>query len=365
MKIWLDDPSEVAGFQRALRAWFRRNARDLPWRSDPNPYWVWLSEIMLQQTRVEQGLPYFQRFIKALPNVEALAAAPEEAVLKLWEGLGYYSRARNLHHAARTIVAERDGRFPQTAAEWRALPGIGPYTANAIASIAFGEAAPVLDGNVMRVLSRLLNVRACIDDARTRARLWQFAERLLPDARPGDHNQAMMELGAQVCTPKNPRCPQCPARAQCRARALNLQDKRPVRRDKPAPPHYDMVAVAIERRGTYLLVQRPERGLLANLWEFPNTRLAENETHENTLARVLEELGITTGPSQCIGEVTHAFSHFHITVRAYKCSIARRSKTTGAWRWATIEEMAALPLPKTMHKILACSAGFSPFSSTP
>ncbi|MCX8035826.1 MAG: A/G-specific adenine glycosylase [Candidatus Sumerlaeia bacterium] len=323
--------------QRALLAWFRRHARDLPWRRTCDPYRVWLSEIMLQQTRVDTVIPYYRRFLKAFPTVRALAAAPFECVLKLWEGLGYYSRARNLHRAAQMIAGERNGVFPQSAAEWQHLPGVGRYTAAAVASIAFGECAAVLDGNVRRVLIRLFALDRPRATARQTALLWAIAETLVPHKRAGDFNQAIMELGARVCTPRNPRCDVCPVRGHCEARKLGRQTQLPVRQARKALPHYDIVAAAIRRRGRYLLGRRRPDEMLGGLWEFPGGKVERGETHEQALRReIREELGIEVAVGRHVASVRHAYSHFAITLHVYQCTLvggrpAPRRHTALAW----------------------------------
>ncbi len=309
-----------AVLRRALLAWFRREARDLPWRRTRDPYRIWLSEIMLQQTRVESVLPYYERFTKTFPRVGDLAAASLDRVLKLWEGLGYYSRARNLHRAAKLVAAERGGRFPRTADALQELPGIGRYTAGAIASIAFGERAPVLDGNVRRVLARLFDIETSIDELATLRTLWAIVEMLVPPGAPGDFNQSLMELGARVCTPRRPECDRCPVRKHCAARAIGRAEKLPLRRPKKKVPHHEIVAAALRKNGRYLLGRRPPKGLLGGLWEFPGGKVADGETHEEALRRELrEELGIDARVGPRLATVDHAYTHFKITLSVYAC----------------------------------------------
>lgn len=345
-----------AGLRRALLTWFRKNARDLPWRRTKDPYAVWLSEIILQQTRVEQGLPYFQRFLKAFPTVHALASASPERVLKLWEGLGYYSRARNLHKTAKIVAREFGGVFPSTSKDLQALPGIGRYTAAAIASIAYGRRAAVLDGNVMRVLSRLFDVDACVDEGKVRALLWEMAEDLVPRASPGDFNQAIMELGARVCTPKSPQCACCPVRAYCTARVRGVQESRPLRKSRKPAPHHQMVAGVVHRDGKYLLVRRPENGLLGGLWEFPNGRVRKGETHRAALARVMREcLGASATVGERVATVGHAYSHFTITMNVYRCVISAKDFGADAgvtFKWVTRAQFRRHAFPKSHHKFL-------------
>ncbi|MDZ4861132.1 MAG: A/G-specific adenine glycosylase [Candidatus Hydrogenedentes bacterium] len=350
-----EQPLDSTSFRRALLSWYRKSARDLPWRGTCDPYAIWLSEILLQQTRVDQGLPYFERFLRTFPTVQKLASAREDRVLKAWEGLGYYTRARNLHKAAKLIAYDRAGEFPRTAEDWQTLPGVGRYTAGAIASIAFGERAPVLDGNVIRVLSRLYDVRECTDDPRVRESLWQLAKRLVPAKNPGDFNQAMMELGACVCTPKSPLCAACPVQLHCAARALGVQHERPVRKAKSRTPHQETVAAAVQRDGRYLLVKRPESGLLGGMWEFPGGRVCAGESHVAALSRALrDQLGLRVKVRGVIATVQHAYTHFKVTLTVYACDIvAGEPAINGKLRWVSGKQFKKLALPKVVHKVLA------------
>ena len=346
---------EVA-IRRSLLKWFREEARDLPWRKTRDPYRIWLSEIMLQQTRVDQGLPYYERFLEALPTIEALATASQDQVLKLWEGLGYYTRARNLHKAARIVHEQYGGALPRSAELLQLLPGVGRYTAGAIASIAFGERAPVLDGNVKRVLSRLLNIDACIDDTAVEKELWAAAALLVPQRAPGDFNQGMMELGARICTPKAPRCAECPLHRYCAARAAGVQEQRPVRKPKKRVPHHEVVVAAIYEDGRYLLGKRPSEGLLGGLWEFPGGKLEKGESHAGALRReCLEELGVQVRVGDLVSTVKHAYTHFKVTLNVYRCTIESgeaRPKTHTELRWTRPAEFGALAFPKANHKFL-------------
>ena len=339
----------AAPFASELLRWYRDQRADLPWRG-ADPYQVWLSEIMLQQTRVETVIPYFKRFVQAYPTVEALAAAPLDDVLKLWEGMGYYSRARNLQRAARVIASEYGGAVPSQVDELLKLPGIGRYTAGAIASIAFGCAAPALDGNVIRVFARLLDLEADIALSSTRNRLWAQAEDWLPATDVGDYNQALMELGQQVCRPQNPLCPACPISAHCRAFAAGSQRQRP-RRAKPAPtPHYDVTAGLIrDARGRLLIAQRPLDGLLGGLWEFPGGKVEGGERLTDCLERELrEELAIEVEIGALFAVVNHAFTHFKITLQAFDCRYLRAQpphrepQAFGVkdWAWVTEAQLA-------------------------
>lgn len=348
---------DTLNIRRALLDWFHADARDLPWRKTTDPYKIWVSEIILQQTRVDQGLPYYQRFIEAFPTIQALAKARQDRVLKLWEGLGYYTRARNMHKAAKQIVSQYKGKLPQQAEVLALLPGIGRYTAGAIASIAFGERTPVVDGNVKRVLSRLFNLDACIDEPAVEKDLWQIAESLVPPQHPGDFNQAMMELGARICTPRKPLCETCPAAAHCAAQKLGLQEERPVRRAKKETPHYEIVVAAIHRDGRYLIGKRPEDGLLGGLWEFPGGKVLPGESHQEALKRECkEELNISIRAGGLIATVNHAYSHFKVTLNVYRCTITDSATPKPNFhtelKWATPKEFNKLSFPKANHKFL-------------
>ena len=310
-------PADTAAIQRRLLRWYARAGRDLPFRRTRDPYAIWISEIMLQQTRVETVLPYYRRFLRRFPNVRTLARTKLDDVLKLWEGLGYYARARNLHRAARQILDHHAGRFPTDLAAIRSLRGVGPYTAGAIASIAFGLDQPALDGNVRRVLIRLACLTAPTID---NGRLWELAASLLPAGRAGDFNQALMDLGATVCLPRQPRCPDCPLRANCKARQKGLQDRLPRKKPRKPLPHYDVVAAVILKRGRVLISRRKPEALLGGLWEFPGGKVQPRETHAAALRRELrEELGIEISVGEPLAVVRHAYSHFRITLRAFLC----------------------------------------------
>ncbi len=343
-------------FRRKLLSWYRKEARDLPFRGETDPYKVWVSEIILQQTRVDQGTPYINRFLRSFPTVRRLARADLDDVLKLWEGLGYYSRARNLHKAARKVVRESDGRLPATAKEWVNLPGVGRYTAGAISSIALGEKVPVVDGNVKRVLARLLDLDTSIDESHTDGLLWDVMDRLVQGRAPGDFNQAMMELGARVCTLKSPRCNTCPVRTDCNARRAGTQEQRPVRSKKRAVPHHEIVVAAVKKNGRYLLGKRPPKGLLGGLWEFPGGKLERGESHEAALIReAKEELGITVQPGALVARVKHAYSHFRVTLNVYACthvSGTPQAKVHTELKWVRPAEFEKLAFPKANHKFM-------------
>ncbi len=342
--------------RRRLLKWFQESARDLPWRRTQDPYRIWLSEVILQQTRVEQGLPYYERYVEAFPTVQDLAAASEDEVLKQWEGLGYYTRARNLHKAARLLVEKRGGELPQRADLLQLLPGIGRYTAAAIASIAFGEHVAVVDGNVKRVLSRLFNLDGCIDETATEKELWDIANALLAPKAPGDFNQAMMELGARICSPKKPDCGSCPVAEQCEAKAAGVQEQRPVRKARKKPPHEEIVVAAIREEGRYLIGKRPAKGLLGGLWELPGGKIEVGETHQTALVRECrEELGVHVRVGGMIASVKHAYTHLRVTLNVYRCTIesgAPSPNTHTELQWVRPNEFDTYAFPKANHKFL-------------
>lgn len=334
--------------------WYRRNARDLPWRRSHDPYRIWLSEIMLQQTRVDTVRPYYRRFLRAFPTVRRLAGADEHQVLKLWEGLGYYSRARNLLKTARLIVSHHRGRFPESVEELRNLPGVGRYTAGAIASIAYGVSAPILDGNVKRVLARLYCIPENLDTAEIQKRLWIMAEELTPDRHAGDFNQAMMELGAMVCIPKEPRCEVCPVRRFCAAHRNGCQNKLPMPRARKELPHYQIVAALIGRGGKYLIGRRRPEGLLGGLWELPGGKMEAGETPEQAVRReIREELDVSVRPGRHLATVQHAYSHFRITMQVYECRLRQgqpRPLYHTDLRWVTQSDQSHYAFPAATLK---------------
>jgi A/G-specific adenine glycosylase len=350
--------AKAAFLHAHLIAWFRDAQADLPWRRDRTPYRVWLSEIMLQQTQVATVIPYYERFLERFPTVEALAAAPLDDVLKLWEGLGYYSRARNLHRAAQIVAGELGGRFPETAAELQKLPGIGRYTAGAIASLAFGEDVPVLDGNVIRVLARVYNIEDDVTQSATQRALWELAERLVPAGDAAAWNEGLMELGRRICMPRDPLCAACPIAPECEAYRLGVQNERPVKRPRAKTPHYDVTAAVIHRTdGQVLIAQRPLDGMLGGLWEFPGGKREPGETLRACLEReISEELGIEIRVGPQIATVRHGYTHFRITLYAFACEIVRGEPQAigcAAWTWASLDELDRYAFPVTDQQIIA------------
>ncbi len=329
----------LAQLPEALLPWYRQNHRRLPWREEVTPYRTWVSEIMLQQTRVAAVLPYFRRFMEALPSVEALASCDEGALLKLWEGLGYYSRARNLQRAAREIV--RLGRFPDTYEALTALPGIGDYTAGAILSIAFGQPVPAVDGNVLRIAARVGGSRLDVLDPKNRRLFRSWMADILPQRAPGDFNQALMDLGAELCLPGGaPLCDTCPAAAFCAAREQGCQRQLPVRSPKK-PKRVEQKTVFLLRQGdTVALRQRPDTGLLARLWEYPHV---EGTLDESQAAQQLAQWALIPHRWQKQLHAQHIFTHIRWEMTAYVVEIEGHGPT--GWLWADKAQRQQLAIP--------------------
>jgi A/G-specific adenine glycosylase len=337
---------------RRLLAWYDKARRRLPWRAEPgeppDPYRVWLSEIMLQQTTVSAADPYFLRFVRRWPDVRSLAAAPLDAVLAEWQGLGYYARARNLHRAAKMVADDRGGRFPDTEAELRRLPGVGPYTAAAIAAIAFGRRAAAVDANAERVLARLFAVREPLPAVKERLR--GLARDLVPDARSGDFAQAMMDLGATICTPRGPRCGLCPVEAACLARAEGIEDALPARRAKAPRPTRHGVAFYLERPdGALWLRRRPEAGLLGGMIEVPSSPWRAH-AFDAAEARAAAPLRARWRPVP--GRVRHTFTHFHLELTVLAARVGAKQAAGLSGIWAGAERMGELALPTVMKKVI-------------
>ena len=333
-----------------LLTWYQKNARQLPWRAIPSPYRTFVSEIMLQQTRVETVLPYFERWIQTFPDMQHLAEADEQQVLKLWEGLGYYSRARNLHKAAKAIVESYNGDIPHNIEELKKLPGIGPYTAGAIASIAFDQPAIAIDGNIRRVISRLGNITSLLATPAFEDACQEMLHELLPQKGAGNFNQALMDLGATVCTPKSPTCVDCPLSSHCMAFKEGTQEKLPIRKEKAPIPHYIVTAGVMRQDDKVLLCQRPDQKLLGGLWEFPGGKQEKNESLAQALIRELqEELEIEVSVGEEIGVYEHAFTHFRITLHAFFCTITEGNPTpveAQDMQWVTLTDLEQYPMGK-------------------
>ncbi len=332
-----------------LLEWYREKGRKLPWRGHSDPYAVWISEIMLQQTRVEAVVPYYQRWMRRFPNVKTLARASEDSVLKAWEGLGYYSRARNLHAAAKIVISEHGGKLPPDPAKLLKLPGIGRYTAAAIASIAYGLDRATLDGNIRRVLSRLFNYSQPADSSLGEKALWTLAERHMPPGRAGDYNQALMDLGAMVCLPKNPKCHACPLMKLCRAYKLGLQDRRPVLKPRKQIPHFLQIAAVITQKRRVLLAKRPSGGLLGSLWEFPNGRV-ESLTDGQIQLALRKEYHLRVRRKSGLGVIQHAYSHFKVTVHIFECALISPAKFENM-KWVERDRLRDFPMGRIDRQI--------------
>jgi A/G-specific adenine glycosylase len=408
MKAPTDPTYPRAGFRRALLRWYGCHRRLLPWREPPTlmarvregtsfrawaspagasrptdareagaelptPYRVWVSEVMLQQTQVARVLEYFERFVIRFPDVGALARARLDEVLRLWQGLGYYARARALHQAAKVVAKRFAGELPASEAALLGLPGVGRSTAGAILSIAFGQSVPVLDANVARVLVRLRAIENPWPNVRGSSDLWHRAAQLLDHGRPGDWNQALMELGALVCLPKHPRCRACPVRRWCRAFSLGKADELPRRTSPRAKPFYEVAVGVILRGGRVLICRRPAEGLLGGLWEFPGGKVEPGETPAEALRReLLEELGVHVAVGKPMTPVRHAYTHFRVQLHPFLCRLAPgekvRSRATVKWVWPSQLDRYAVPaatlrIIAELHRLLRPSTGSGGSSS--
>jgi A/G-specific adenine glycosylase len=351
-------------FTERLPPWYAEHRREMPWRgAATEPYRIWVAEVMLQQTRVDQATPYFRRFVKAFPTAEALADAERDDVLMRWEGLGYYARARHLHEAAQIIVDEHGGAVPDTWDAIRELPGVGPYTAAAVLSIAYGKPHAVLDGNVVRLLTRIFAVADDATKTRTRRRLRTAADQLLDHAHetgadPGDFNQALMELGATVCTPTAPDCPICPLQCACAAYDEGAPEAYPQKKKKPPRPHHDVAVGLLENEAGELFIQRrPDDGLLGGLWEFPGGKTEDGEDVADACRRELrEELNVDVEVGTLFHRLDHAYSHFKITLHAFRCRLPDGAAPTPAegqpTRWVAREALDDYAFPRANRRLI-------------
>lgn len=356
---------QQSAFVEGLLTWFSENQRTLPWRENKDPYRIWVSEIMLQQTRVDTVIPYFQRFMEKFPTVNALADAPEEEVLKAWEGLGYYSRARNLQTAVREVKEKYGGVVPDEPSEIASLKGVGPYTAGAILSIAYNRPEPAVDGNVMRVLSRYFLMREDITKVSTRKQMEALIRKIIPQ-EAGDFNQSLMELGALVCTPRNPQCLTCPVMAHCSARQAGEEEALPVKK-KAKPPRLEKRLVALimgegEHEGKLLVRQRPQTGLLAGMWELPHVQLPDADvSYGETFKRELlsDQLGndhISVVPKDWMMQVEHIFSHIRWDMDVYACKLISADfedyELPQDWQWMGAAEREKATFPNVFLRIM-------------
>jgi A/G-specific adenine glycosylase len=338
-----------------LLDWYHQEKRSMPWRDQPTPYRVWISEIMLQQTQVATVIPYFERFITRFANIHELAIADLQDVLKLWEGLGYYSRARNLHKAAQRVDADFNGQIPRSLDQLRNLPGLGPYTAAAIASIAFGAPTPVVDGNVLRVYARFFASDNDITKPASRIALTQQLEPYIRPVDPSAFNQANMELGALVCRPREPRCASCPLATDCLALAEGRVAQLPVKSKKPQTPTVEIAVGLVWKNGKVLVARRPENKMLGGLWEFPGGKVKPDECPEETVERELrEETGISVLVTDSIGVIRHTYTHFKLVMHAFSCTMTAgraRPLASDELRWMAWDDLQALPFPKANLKL--------------
>jgi A/G-specific adenine glycosylase len=348
--------AEKRNIQKSLLGWFDREQRDMPWRRTGDPYPIWVSEIMLQQTQVKTVIPYFERWMKSFPTLQKLARSREETVLKHWEGLGYYSRARNLHRAAKIVVKELKGRVPDTYDTLIELPGIGRYTAGAIMSIAFDQPVPVLDGNVKRVLSRLFVMQGNGVPSAHENRLWETSADLVPAKRPGDFNQAMMELGATVCLPKKPLCLVCPLQKRCEAQQQGVVEKFPAPKIRAQTKKIEVSAAVITRGGKVYIQQRLHGGLMGGLWEFPGGKRQQDETEEACLKReIKEELGVPVTIAKKLMTIKHSYTQFRVTLNVFWCpwkSGRIRATQCEQWKWVKYEDLNHYTFPAANVKIV-------------
>ena len=342
--------------QKKLLDWYQKEKREMPWRNNRNPYRILVSEFMLQQTKVKTVIPYFERWMKSFPTLQKLARARESTVLKHWEGLGYYSRARNLKKTAQIILHDHSGKVPESMSEILKLPGVGRYTAGAVLSIAFGKKVPVLDGNVKRVLSRIFLLN---ENGRTRKSeniLWEVMENLLPESETGNFNQAFMELGATLCLPINPRCLLCPLKNNCKAQKTGQQNLYPKKNKKTPPIKIDVSAAVILQHNKIYIQRRKFGGLMGGLWEFPGGKFLSGESPEQCLHReIKEELGITLHIDEKLMIIKHCYTRFRVTLHVFLCQInsGRVSPTQcDEWNWIKAEELDKYPFPAANVKIV-------------
>lgn len=343
-------------FRSALLKWFEKHQREMPWRGIDDPYKIWVSEVMLQQTQVKKVVAYFERFIAKFPDVQRLAAAPLQDVLKVWEGLGYYARARNLHKAAQIITKECHGKIPSDYASFRKLPGVGDYSAAAVQSIAYNEPYAAVDGNIKRVMARLFLMDIPINAATEAKQFQQKADELLDKEEAGKFNQAMMELGAIVCRPQSPTCLVCPVNQFCGAFQTARQDEFPIRRKSEKVPEHHIAAGVIFKGDEVLIVQRPLAGLLGGLWEFPNGHVEKSENSEQACIRNISEVvNLSVSDIKYLTQVRHTFTHFKIMVDVFECNYVSGEVVLNGpidAKWVKLSELNDYPLPRATHKIL-------------
>ena len=347
-----DLPFNPVDYGQSLLAWYGQSGRDLPWRNTRDPYQIWLSEVMLQQTTVTAVIDYYQRFLKQFPTVEHLAIAPLENVIDLWAGLGYYSRARNLHAAAKLVVEQLEGRFPEDVEALQKLPGVGRSTAGAISALAFDRQAPILDGNVRRVLCRLFALQQPPRSTAAEKQLWQWSEQLTPAESVYDYTQAIMDLGAMVCVSRKPLCDKCPLSELCQGRKLGLEQQLPLKQvAKPIPTRHEVVLL-IDHHGRYLVRRRLVDGFLGGMWEFPTISLLEGEDSKAKLHLLFSDLGLS-GAAEQIGNSKHVYSHFCLISAIYCTKIEDFPHVSeGDNRWFSLNKLKNIALHGAHKKVL-------------
>lgn len=367
----IDEMQQQRFFVQELLQWFKANKRDLPWRRTQNPYHIWVSEIMLQQTRVDTVIPFYERFISLFPTVQALAEASEEEVLKAWEGLGYYSRARNLQHAVREVHEQYGGIVPNDPQQFSSLKGVGPYTKGAVLSIAYNLPEPAVDGNVMRVLSRFFCIEDDVMKSSTRSEMEQLVREIIPRNEAGDFNQALMELGALVCTPKSPQCLTCPVREHCMAHWQGKEEQLPVKKKAKAPRiEYRTAAFIKVKHGCsqqWLMRQRPQQGLLARMWELPHIEttppgdaaFSADMEMERLKEYIWKETGLFIEPQGFVMELDHIFSHLRWMMKVYEFTVSEselekaEASATHLYRWIHSDALQTLALPNIFVRVMA------------
>ncbi len=338
-------------FSKNLLAWYHKNRRDLPWRQTNDPYKIWLSEIMLQQTQVKTVIDYYHRFLTRFPTIQDLATANEEEVLTLWSGLGYYSRAKNLHQAAKQIVEKNDAKFPSDPKEILSLPGIGKYTLGAIASIAFKQVLPLVDGNVMRVYSRVFAIKGNPQESKFQKKIWEIAKELVPQNNPGDFNQALMELGATICSPTSPNCPSCPIKKLCKATTLN-PEKFPEKKERQKTKKlFRLVALLIHQKKLCLVLPENTRWQ-KGLWQLPGTMMEDEKNFENEIRLYLENKKIAHHSPTLLPLHTHQITHHKITIYPYRIEVSLIPKIHKNSRWIDLTELHTIGIPAADRKIL-------------
>ena len=347
---------ELKLLRKRLLKWYGANHRDLPWRRSNDPYHIWVSEVMLQQTRVDTVLKYYPQFLKKFPNIKKLARADLQAVLKAWEGMGYYARARNLHRAAKAVVKDGRGEIPKTWQAFHDLPGVGDYIAAAVLSIAFDQPHPVVDGNVKRVLARLHKMRARVNRSGSYSRFKEAAARLLDSRQPGIFNQAIMELGALICKPRNPLCAACPLNRRCRAYQTRQVANFPKRQKAKPTPQYHIAVGVVFKNDRVLITRRKAEGLLGGLWEFPGGKIRDGESAQAACLReIKEEVNLRVDINRHLAQIKHAYTHFKIVMEVFCCHYqSGRVKLKGpiAFRWIGFDEFQNYPFPGANHKFI-------------